>query len=101
MESEGLHLARRASTNRVSIARLRAARAVAEDTDRHLRRVGASLRARGYVGGRGLRSEAEMVSSSSVASVDSPLGEPPVTIVRPTSGWLPPRFDELWRERQL
>ncbi len=39
--------------------------------------------------------------TSTVAAAGSSLAEPPVSIIRPTTGWLPPRLGELWRERQL
>ncbi|HST16928.1 MAG TPA: ABC transporter permease [Gaiellaceae bacterium] len=40
-------------------------------------------------------------SSSTAAIVKAPPGELPVTTIRSTSGWLPPRLGELWHERQL
>jgi lipopolysaccharide transport system permease protein len=31
----------------------------------------------------------------------APAASPPVTVIRPTSGWIPPRLDELWTYREL
>jgi lipopolysaccharide transport system permease protein len=42
-----------------------------------------------------------MALSSTAATVGARLSEVPVTTIRATSGFLPPRLGELWRERQL